>query len=834
MAPLSRPRVTAVLGPTNTGKTYLAIERMLGHGSGMIGFPLRLLARENYDRVCRLKGPGAAALITGEERIVPPHPRYFLCTVEAMPLVAHATRPVDFLAIDEIQLCADRDRGHVFTDRLLHARGAEETMFLGAATAAGLVRRLVPDADFVSRPRLSSLAYAGAKKVTRLPPRSAAVAFSAGDVYVLAELIRRQRGGTAVVLGALSPRTRNAQVAMYEAGEVDYLVATDAIGMGLNMAIDHVAFSALAKFDGHIRRRLSAAEVGQIAGRAGRHMNDGTFGVTAEQPPMDEELVSLVEEHRFEPLRYAYWPNRGLEFRSLGALRRSLDARPPDPMLRRAPEADDAHALAHMMADTDLAAMATTPDAVRLMWEVCRIPDYRKDVRESHVRLIARIFRFLAAGPGVIPDDWINRLLTRLDRTDGDIDTLVARIAHTRTWAYVSHRGDWLDDAAGWQERARALEDKLSDALHQGLTQRFVDRRTAVLVKRLRERGDDLLAAVTDAGEVLVEGEFVGHVEGFRFRPDSHGAAAALTAANRVLRGEIERRVVALVAAPDDAIALTPDATLAWDGAPVARLAAGRAPTTPLVEVLTSDFLDAPQRERLRRRLTRWLTAHLAATVAPLMALTGVAEGDATTGPVRGMAFRPVERSGAVARAEAEALLADLSKDDRRALARLGVRLGVETVYLPALLKPAAARLTALLWAVQAGRPLPALPDGSRTSALVDAAVPADAYRAAGYVPAGPLAVRADVLERLLLAARRQGRAGAFVTPPEMLNLVGATAEDFAGLMRALGWRAEVGEAGVRLTAKKRPAAKGRKQRRATPPDADSPFAKLRDLVPAK
>src|SRR5215472_1657132 len=439
MGPLSSaPRLVAVLGPTNTGKTHYAIERMLGHQTGMIGFPLRLLARENYDRVVRAKGARAVALITGEEKILPPNPAYFVCTVESMPL----DRAVDFLAVDEIQLCADPERGHVFTARLLHARGLAETMFLGADTIRPLLRRLVPEAEYIARPRFSTLTYTGAKKVTRLPPRSAVVAFAVADVFELAELVRRQRGGTAVVMGALSPRARNAQIGMFQAGEVDYLVATDAIGMGLNMDVDHVAFARIAKFDGRGPRRLTASEIAQIAGRAGRHMSHGTFGTTAEQDLLDPDIVEAVETHRFDPLERLYWRNARLRFESLGALLRSLDERPRVPGLVPAREADDHLALQALAKIPDIAATASHPDAIRLLWEVCQIPDFRKVMSDTHARLLAQIYRHLVGRSGRLPSDWVATQVARLDRNDGDIDTLMARIAHIRTWTYIAHRPD--------------------------------------------------------------------------------------------------------------------------------------------------------------------------------------------------------------------------------------------------------------------------------------------------------------------------------------------------------------------------------------------------------
>ncbi|MBF0306312.1 MAG: disulfide oxidoreductase, partial [Alphaproteobacteria bacterium] len=575
----------------------------MGHASGMIGFPLRLLARENYERVVRAKGIGAVALLTGEEKIVPPRAAYFICTVESMPV----DRRVAFLAVDEIQLCADPDRGHIFTDRLLHARGEHETMFLGAETIRPLLRQLVPDAQFVTRPRFSRLAYAGPRKLTRLPSRSAVVAFSAADVYVMAELIRRQRGGAAVVLGALSPRTRNAQVGLYQAGEVDYLVATDAIGMGLNMDVDHVAFAELRKFDGRSPRALEASEVAQIAGRAGRHMNDGTFGTTGDAGGIESEIVEAVENHSFAPLRRLFWRNGALRFASVEALLASLSTHPTHPGLARVRDADDHLALAVLARDDEIRKATGHPERVRLLWEVCQIPDFRKVMAEAHTRLLGAVFRHLIGPEKRLPDDWLDGQVRRLDRTDGDIDHIVGRIANIRTWTYVSHRGDWLRDPAHWQERTRAIEDRLSDALHERLTQRFVDRRTSTLVKKLKDQ-DELLAAVTRAGEVLVEGHHVGTLAGFAFVPaesgDLNAARALMAAASRALRGEIRQRVAKLAAEPDDAFTLDGDGALRWRNEAVARLVPGPEPLRPGLEPLVTELLDGPQRDKIRRRLT--------------------------------------------------------------------------------------------------------------------------------------------------------------------------------------------------------------------------------------
>ncbi|HXQ50335.1 MAG TPA: helicase-related protein [Stellaceae bacterium] len=821
MAVLSRARVLAVLGPTNTGKTHLAIERMLGHRTGMIGFPLRLLARENYDRVVKLKGARAVALITGEEKIIPPNPAYFVCTVESMPL----DRPVDFLAVDEIQLCGDRERGHVFTDRLLHARGLAETMMLGADTIRPLLRRLVPEAESVSRPRFSTLRYVGAKKATRLPPRSAVVAFAVADVFALAELMRRQRGGTAVVLGALSPRARNAQVGLFQSGEVDYLVATDAIGMGLNMDLDHVAFARVVKFDGHAPRRLGPAEIAQIAGRAGRHMSDGTFGTTADLDALDPELVEAVENHRFDPLEFLYWRSAKLDFRSPRQLLASLEARPVTRGLALAPEADDHLALRTLARLPDIEDAARHAERVRLLWEVCQIPDFRKVMSETHARLLARIYRHLTSPEARLPTDWVADQVGRLDRSDGDIDTLMSRIAHVRTWTYIAHRPDWLAQSAYWQERARAIEDRLSDALHDRITQRFVDRRSAFLVRRLAT-SQDLLASVSRAGEVKVEGHYVGRLDGFRFVPDEDAQLGErrtlLAAANRVLRGEIAARARALTEAPDAEFELGPDGAVAWRGGAVGRLLSGESVLAPKVEALPGDFLEGHLRDGVRQRLASFVGAAVRRGLASLFR----ARDADLAGPARGLVFQLAEALGSLPAREVGHLRAALTASDRKALARMGVRLGTETIYVEPLLKPKAARLTGLLWAVRNGSAVPEPPKS--TSAARDPAIADGAYAAMGYRMLGPWVVRADRLERLAAAARALARQGPFAATPALAGIAGAAPADLALLLPRLGYRAVLdGEDGsVLFHARLR----RQQRRRALASPAEGPFAKLKDL----
>lgn len=744
-------RLTAVLGPTNTGKTYLAIERMLGHDSGMIGFPLRLLARENYERIVKLKGAAQVALITGEEKIAPASARYFVCTVESMPV----ERPVSFIAVDEVQMASDPERGHFFTDRLLHARGLNETMLLGADTIRPVLNRLLPDIDVVARPRFSNLTYVGSKKATRLPHRSAVVGFSANEVYEIAELIRRQRGGTAIVMGAMSPRTRNAQVDMFQSGEVDYLVATDAIGMGLNMDVNHVWFASLRKYDGRSSRPLRTGELAQIAGRAGRHMNDGTFGTTAGVPGLDADVVEAIENHRFDPLRDLQWRNSQLDFRSVQALIASLNAAPPHAALQRVREQDDQIALQTLAAQSAFLPRLHSPRRIKLLWEVCQVPDFRKTMTEDHIQLLGQLFGHLTQGGERLPEDWIESHVKRLERFDGDIDTLMARIAHVRTWTYISHRPDWIQRATHWQERARAIEDRLSDVLHQRLTQRFVDRRAALLVRRLRDEGE-MNSSVAAAGEVTVEGEHLGRIEGFRFVPDATEGQtdqkAVLSAALRALRQDLPDRLQAFVNSPDGEIVFDGQLRVCWGGGPVARLLPSGDVLAPKVEAIATDLLDGPAREEVRKRAATWVETRIRLGLSELMDARATTELPAGA---RGVIFQLCEGLGVLPRRPVEEQLAQLTDEDRKALARLGVRIGVFSLYFPSMLKPVPIRLRAGLWMIAKNREaIPTLPAEGRTSMDLPRDAERDFYAAIGYLPLGDHAIRADMVERLAAMAR--------------------------------------------------------------------------------
>ncbi len=783
--------VTAVLGPTNTGKTHYAIERMLGHPTGMIGLPLRLLAREVYDKVVALRGAHCVALLTGEERMVPPRAKYWVCTVEAMPMDMN----VAFLAVDEIQLCADPDRGHIFTDRLLHARGRSETLFMGAEAVKLRIESLLPDARFEYRSRYSKLTYAGAKKVGRIPPRSAIVGFSVDSVYAMAELLRRQKGGAAVVMGALSPRTRNAQVEMYQNGDVDYLVATDAIGMGLNLDIKHVALAGLSKFDGRRHRYLMPNELAQIAGRAGRYKTDGTFGVTGEAEPLEPDWVEAIEQHRFAPIKKLEWRNSRLEFGTVDGLLQSLEMPSDHPELVKARDADDLLTLRALWEMPEIKDHVQTPSDVRLLWDTCQIPDFRKTSAAEHVSLVQQVFAYLNGRKGLIPDDWLAKQTQRIDKTDGDIDTLSKRLAFIRTWTYVAQRNGWVADAIHWRGATRAIEDRLSDALHERLTQRFVDRRTSVLMRRLKQE-ESLLAIVNENGDVTVEDQFIGKLEGFRFQLDPKASAEeakTLRAAGlAALQPVFNLRSDKMYNAPDAEFDVTQQGGLMWGSFAVGKLVAGADVLSPGVEPFVDEEAGADVAEKVRRRLAHWIDRKIAALFEPLLAMKN---DETLEGMAKGVAFQIVENLGVMPRSEIAADIKALDQDARGTLRKHGLRFGQFTIFQHLMLKPAPTRLRLVLWSLSAGLDdFPEAPPPGLVTipAVVDA--PDGFYARAGYRLAGDRAIRIDMLERLADMLRGENSRAGFEANADMLSITGLTLEQFASLMQGLGYAAERGE----------------------------------------
>ncbi|WP_305097559.1 helicase-related protein [Croceibacterium aestuarii] len=778
----SDSRVRAVLGPTNTGKTHLAIERLCGHSSGAIGFPLRLLAREVYDKVRAIKGDKHVALITGEERIEPPQARYYLCTAEAMP---RDGGDLAFVALDEAQLAADPERGHLFTDRLLNARGREETMLLGSATLEPMVRALVPGASVEDRPRFSTLKHAGSSKLSRLPPRSALVAFSAEHVYAMAEMLRRFRGGAAVVMGALSPETRNRQVELFQSGEVDYIVATDAIGMGLNLDVTHVAFASLSKFDGRRQRRLTPAEMAQIAGRSGRHQKDGTFGTLSGSKAFggaefSEDEIYAIEEHRFAPLTHLYWRESEPRHDDLATLIADLEARPDEPQLLAAPEAIDLAVLKRLAEDDGVVQGLGSAAAVRRFWQLCQLPDFRQQGADMHARFVARLWQDLRHGH--LGEDYVAARIAELDNTQGDIDALQGRIAAVRSWAYICQRPDWVRSRDEMAARARGAEARLSDALHQRLTERFVNRRTAVLMKTMGKDAELLRVALEDDGKVVVEGHAIGHLEGFRFVVDAMATSEEqrllLAAAERHMPKLLAERAKQMIASELGELRIARGQVLRG-GEAVASIERGTTRSRPRLE-LTKELrsLGPAQRGRLCEALELWLTEQLA-PLAPLAAIEAAAQDQATGSEVRALLLTLAEHGGTLPRERAG--LAVVPKEKRPLLRRLGVTIGSLDVFAPALLKPAARTLLRELGL-----------DRRPVNPGMEAVIAAGKTVPAGYRRAGRQAIRVDMAEKLFRAAHEQraaGRRRGFAVDPALATSMGLKEDSFLKLMRDAGFR---------------------------------------------
>lgn len=803
--PILSPVLRGILGPTNTGKTHYAVERMLGRASGVIGLPLRLLAREVYDRVVARVGVNSVALVTGEEKIIPRHARYYVCTVEAMPV----EKRFAFLAVDEVQLMANHERGHIFTDRVLNARGYEETLFLGAETARDVLRTLVPDIQFDRRERFSELSHAGPTKLSRLPKRSVVVAFSAKQVYALAEAIRRLRGGAAVVMGGLSPRTRNAQAELFQSGEVDFLVATDAVGMGLNLDTHHVAFASLSKYDGRRRRYLTPMEAGQIAGRAGRFRQDGTFGTTGDCPDMDEELVQRIVNHQFEGLNYAEWRNSALDYSSLDALVESLHAPRPTKRLRRIKGAEDELSLERFMAIPEVANAIKVPAQVRQLWEVCQVPDFRNLTIDAHVRLLQDIYRTLVSGGGKLSHDFMARKIERCNDTRGDVDALSARLANIRTWTYCAAKSNWMHDGEHWAGEARTVEDRLSDALHEGLIARFVDRRTSSLLKGIGS-GAPMDASIKDDGSVFVDGHLIGQLNGLNFTRDENAsdleAKALEAAAVKAVTPEVDRRLTSLSSGQHAIFTLSDEGEILWGGMVVGRIAKSGSVFTPDVEVVGGELGNPTLRQLAEDRMREFLRSEVETHLAPLKKLKELQDRPEALPASKGFAYTLLENHGSLDRRQHGKLVRDLGQMERRDLRSVGVQFGQYDVFMPELMKPKPARLLSLLLAYGAGGDRkPFIPFAGVTSIPNEGELSSDNFSSealslAGYKAVGPRIVRFDILNRLASQIRdAQGQFAdvalekpnrpTFQIMSEMLAILGASFEETRGVLLALGYK---------------------------------------------
>lgn len=791
--------VKAILAPTNTGKTHYAIERMLARESGVIGLPLRLLAREIYDKICAIKNPKLCALITGEEKIVPPTARYFVCTVEAMPI----DRRFAFLAIDEVQLMGHPERGHIFTDRVLHARGTQETLFLGAETARDLIADLIPDCTFETRERFSTLAYDSHKKLTRLPKRSVIVAFSAPEVYALAELIRRFRGGAAIVMGALSPRTRNAQAELYQNGDVDFLIATDAIGMGLNLGVDHVAFASMRKFDGRRRRALNPMEVGQIAGRAGRFRNDGTFGPTGDCLPFDEQLVGRIENHAYDPMLGAEWRNSVLNLKSIEHLQDSLAVPSGHKRLRRIAQAVDEASLERFAQMPDIKNTPQTADQTRLIWDVCQIPDFRNMTIDNHVRLIRAIYDQLTTKPGFLSAEFMHKQTSGLDHTDGGVDILSTRLAHIRTWTFCAHKSDWLNDADYWVGHTREIEDRLSDALHEKLTAKYVDRRTRALMKGMG-LGAYMEAKIKDDGEVWVEDHKIGHLRGLKFEIDESGseleAKALRETAEKAVAPEVNRRLTSIVGGTHAIFTVSNEGHIVWGGAAIGAISKGGSPSNPDATLIGGELGQDNLKNMAEERMRDYLRAEAKEKLAPLQALKDLHENPDTPADVKGFAYTLYENFGHLNRAKHGALVNKLEQSARKPFRELGVTFGQYDVYMREMIRPKPSSLLSNLIAFGAGGDRkPFIPFAGVTSIANEGELSSENYSEdsialAGYKACGPRIVRFDILNRLaavIRQAQKEANTRRFQIMQDMLALLGCNLEEVRGVLTSLGYQSE-------------------------------------------
>ncbi len=785
---MTKNKVTAVLGPTNTGKTHLAIETMLSFNSGMIGFPLRLLAREVYDKVVKKIGLDKVALITGEEKIIPSNAQYFLCTVESMPIDKY----LDFVGVDEIQMCADHERGHIFTDRLLNIRGIKLTMFMGSNTIKNIICKLDDDIEFINRNRLSKLTYAGHKKISRINRKTAIIAFSAEDVYGIAELIRRQKGGAAIVMGSLSPKTRNAQVELYQSGDVDFLVATDAIGMGINMDLDNVYFSNLKKFDGKKLRKLNLSEIGQIAGRAGRYLNDGSFGITGECKEINADEVDLIENHKFEEIQSLFWRNSNLNFSNPSMLIKSLDEKPSKNWLRKIYEREDEKALKFFLRDKKFEKISFDKDKLSLLWECCQIPDFVKKTFGNHYEVIRNVFEFLNSKKGKISEEFMRLQLIKLDKLEGNVDSLSNRIANVRTWSYVSNKNNWIENQNYWIEKTKLLEDKLSERLHEELTKTFIDKRASVLARGLKQ-DMEFKTKILENNDVIIDEQFIGKINGLKLQLDLKKGAletdvkSLKKAARQTIGPELEKRIQIII--ETELIELNNDFKIYWNNSPIARLLSGKDYLNPSLELIVDDFLEQEQKQKLINFLEKWLFNKINTILKSLVDLKDLKEKNSS---IKALAFQLYENNGVIKRDQVSEYLKNLGQNERKILRELGVKFGRYHVFLHRLIKPEAVSFRTLLWKNYHQKFFNLKPPTFGLNFLDDNKIKNKNFMLlCGFEKFNNFYVRIDILERLFMKIinldLKDGKEIKVI--PEMLNLLGCNKENFKKLLKNMNYK---------------------------------------------
>ena len=818
-------KITAVLGPTNTGKTHLAIETMLSFDSGMIGFPLRLLAREVYDKVIKKIGLDKVALITGEEKIIPPNAKYFLCTVESMPIDKY----LDFVGVDEIQMCADHERGHIFTDRLINIRGNKLTMFMGSYTIKNIISKLDEDIEFINRNRLSKLSYDGHKKISRINRKSAIIAFSAEDVYGLAELVRRQKGGAAIVMGSLSPKTRNAQVELYQSGDVDFLVATDAIGMGINMDLENVYFSNLKKFDGKKSRKLNLSEIGQIAGRAGRYLNDGNFGITGDCKEINAEEVDLLENHKFEEIKTLFWRNSNLNFNNPSVLLKSLEEKPKRNWLRKIHECEDEKVLKYFIKKLDLHNVIDVRETLILLWECCQIPDFVKKTYGNHIDVVEKVFNFLSSDKGKISDNFMHLQLMKLDKLDGNVDSLANRIANVRTWSYVSNKNNWVENQNYWIEKTKFLEDKLSDRLHEEITKTFIDKRASVLARGLKQ-DMEFDTKVLENNDVIINDQFIGKINGLKLQLDLKKGAletdikSLKKAARKTIGPELEKRINLII--DTSLIDLRSDSKIYWNNSSICKLIPGKDYLSPNIELLVDEMLEQNQRSKLTKFLEKWLQNKITTILKNLFDLKDLKDKNSS---IKALAYQLYENNGIIKRDQVSDYIKKLDQSDRKILRDLGVRFGRYHIYLYKLIKPEPVTLRTLLWKSYHQKFFDLEPPTFGLNFINDNKIKNKNFMLlCGFEKFNDFYVRVDILERLFVQIINSGAgiSQEIKMMPEMLNLLGCNKDNFKQLLKKMNYKIIEKDNDVffKYTPKKKIKSEDRRKMR------ENPFGVLKNL----
>ena len=781
-------KITAVLGPTNTGKTYLAIETMLSFDTGMIGFPLRLLAREVYDKIIQKINIDKVALITGEEKIIPPNAKYFLCTVESMPI----NKYLDFVAIDEIQMCADHERGHIFTDRLLNLRGEKLTMLMGSSTIKSIVNKLDEDTEFINRERLSQLSYVGHKKISRINRKTAIIAFSTEEVYAIAELVRRQKGGAAIVMGSLSPKTRNAQVQLYQSGDVDFLVATDAIGMGINMDLENVFFSNLKKFDGKKLRRLNSSEIGQIAGRAGRYLNDGSFGITGDCKEINAEEVNSLENHKFEEIRTLFWRNSNLNFNNSISLIKSLEEKPNKDWLRKIHECEDEKVLKYFLKDIALKNIKDNKETLELLWECCQIPNFVKKTYGNHIEVVGKVFTFLNNKKGKITNDYMRLQLVKLDKLEGNVDSLSNRIANVRTWSYVSNKINWVENQNYWIEKTKLLEDRLSDRLHEELTKTFIDKRASVLARGLNQ-DMNFKTEIMEDNKVIIDNQFIGKLKGLMFELDLKTGAletdikSLKKAARQTVGPELERRIQIII--NTGLLEIKDDFKIYWNKFSIAKLLPGKDYLNPDLLLMVDDILENNHKQKLSEFINKWIKEKINFVLKSLIDLKNLKDSNSS---IKALAYQLYENNGVIKRNQVSDYLKKLGQEERKILRNLGVKFGRYHIFLFKLLKPESVSLRILLWKNYHQKYFTLTPPTFGLNFLEDKNFNNKNFMLlCGFENFDQFFVRIDILERLfvLIININPDKKKDIKLIPEMLNLLGCNKDNFKKLIQKMDYK---------------------------------------------